>query len=87
MMTPALDSPPIPDHLKAALEASCGALVAMEVARAHLSRAKTDLRPITSETEQAIELVKNVISELHALRGRPRGPLSLGFVIPRKTVL
>ncbi len=71
----------IPDHIQAALDASCAALLALEQAHDQLDSA--DLSSSTSQRaeERAIEQVRIAIRELRRQTARgPISPLALGFV-------
>jgi hypothetical protein len=81
-MTHALDSPPIPNHLQAALEACCGGLMTLQVARIHLSNADVDLKETEEDIGRAIESLQRVIAQLRAATaGATPATLALGFVI------
>jgi hypothetical protein len=81
-MTHALDSPPIPNHIQAALEACCGGLMTLQVARIHLSNADVDLKEAEEDISRAIESLQRVIAQLRAARaGAKPATLALGFVV------
>lgn len=83
-MTHALDSPPIPNHLEleAALEACCGGLMTLQVARINLSNADVDLKEAEEDISRAIESLQRVIEQLRAAGAGAGAPtLALGFVI------
>lgn len=62
------------DHLEAALQADCEALVALQVIR---SLANDELEP---HVIRAIDALRRAIVDLRAARGETRSPLAHGFV-------
>jgi hypothetical protein len=71
------------DHVELALEASCGALRALEQSRAEMAAAALDLDDADAATERAIVLLRRAIRELRLRGGRPAaGGVTPGFVIP-----
>ena len=85
---------PNPDRVSAALEASCGALIALEFARALLGEGDDELSGVQALTSRAIEAFRSAITELRSLaragsgaqgdRAPARGRasmLALGFVL------
>ena len=55
-----------PDHIIAALEASCGALLVLEVTRQEIADAGSALEEATREVERAMASVRRAIAVLHA---------------------
>jgi hypothetical protein len=74
------------DHLQAALDASCAALIALERAQDELDDADPELVSSRLAEADAIEHVRIAIRELRrqTVRG-PLNPLALGFVAPPET--
>ena len=69
-----------PQHLQAALDASCAALHALESAREHTSVLSIDLGRAQANEAKAIELVRTVIDDLRSCEGASAGsPLAQGF--------
>lgn len=67
------------ERVDAALEASCEALVALQLVRGLASDESLKLH-----TTRAIELVRRSIKELRAARGEPPSPFAYGFVLGRQ---
>jgi hypothetical protein len=89
-----MDQPPShvpePDHITAALEASCGALLALEVARQEMASSDRALELATSEVEHAITSVRRTIQLLYSSAGDGGAPqrdemLALGFVLDERS--
>ena len=77
---------PEPDHVTAALEASCGALVALEFARQEMVDSDRALKPAMREVERAMVSLRRAIDLLYAARAHgvqteAAEMLSLGFVL------
>jgi hypothetical protein len=73
---------PIPDHVEAALEASCGALRALEFSRAEMAAVGRELLTARDDTAHAIDLLRHAIGELRALANADRPEsAALGFVL------
>jgi hypothetical protein len=75
-----------PDRVTAALEASCGALLALEVARQEMVDAGQTLELATREVEQAIASLRQAIDLLyvapaHGISDQDAERLSVGFVL------
>lgn len=69
------------DHLTAALEATCAALLALQNASGELAVGGDQLRAPQEAELRAIEHVRAAIRELRRLIGQRTGsPLALGFV-------
>ena len=72
---------PLSDHLQAALDASCAALLALEQAHDELDSADLGRSSSQRAEERAIEQVRIAIRELRRQTQRgPINPLALGFV-------
>lgn len=68
-----------PEHIQAAVEASCDALLALQLIRARIgTRADAGVEP---ELSQAIVSVRQTIEELRSAYGDDAGVLTLGFVV------
>jgi hypothetical protein len=80
-MKPPRDSPPTPDHIQAALEASNGALIGLEWIVAQLDEDAGDRASVRQQTRQAIESLRQAIVELRLARGESIGALTLGFIL------
>ena len=77
---------PEPDHVTAALEASCGALLALEVARQEMVDSDRALEPAMREVEHAMASLRQAIDLLyaapaHGVQAEDAEMLSLGFVL------
>ena len=68
-------------HVAAALEASCGALLALEVARLEMVDSEAEVDAAMRELEQAMVSVRRAIDLLHAGPTKDAEMLSLGFVL------
>jgi hypothetical protein len=68
---------PRPDHLKAALEASCETLVALQVIEA----APVDDDGLKRHTARAIRSLRRAIEELRTERAERASALAFGFVV------
>jgi hypothetical protein len=77
-------SPPALDHIQAALEASNGALIGLEWIAAQLAHEADDRASVRQQTRQAIESLRQAITELRLARGEACGALTLGFVLQAK---
>jgi hypothetical protein len=72
------------DHVQAALDASCAALLALESAAFEIRRAGGELEGSQAAELQAIELVRSAIFELRRSVGTAAvSPLAYGFVRAR----
>ena len=68
-----------PEHIQAALEATCDALLALQVVRARAgARAEADVEP---ELSQAIDAVREAIGELRSACPGDASVMTLGFVV------
>jgi hypothetical protein len=74
-------SPPTPDHVQAALEASCAALITFESLRTLGANPTIDLRGVQEHTTQAIESLRLAIAQLRLAKGGEPGVLTMGFVV------
>ena len=75
-----------PDHVTAALEASCGALLGLEVARQEMADADEALDAAMREMEHAVASLRRAIELLYADAAHGAGAeqahmVSLGFVL------
>jgi hypothetical protein len=80
---------PGPDHVTAALEAGCGALLALEVARQEMADSDSALDPATREVERAMASLRRAIDLLHAFSadGAPAEDIEMlarGFVLDER---
>jgi hypothetical protein len=71
-----------PDHLDAALEASCGALITLEAILASAARVPPDVVIIQAQALRAIDSLRAVIADLRRLRDEDLDSLLVGFVCP-----
>ena len=71
-----LCDPPAPDHLEAALEATCDALSVLQVIDAQVVQHGW----VKAQNGHAIESLRRAILELRAARGTEESALALGFV-------
>jgi hypothetical protein len=76
-----LDFRPTPDHVRAALEASCGALIALELIRARMTDAADDVRSMQGHITEAIDSLTQAIGELRLARDDQASAVALGFVL------
>jgi hypothetical protein len=73
----------VPDHVQAALDASCAALIALRTASVEMAGGGDRLLVPRESERQAMELVRDAIRELRRVIGEHTGsPLALGFVRP-----
>ena len=77
-MNDPLDHEAGPDHLDAALEASCDTLVALQSIRA---LGADEIKGAEGQATRAIKSLRRAIAELRKLRRQHADALSLGFVI------
>jgi hypothetical protein len=67
------------DHLEAALEASCEALVGLQLTR------QVGGEAVKAQADQAIDSLRRAIVELRAARGEDQSALAHGFVTGEST--
>lgn len=80
-MTRPLDPQPALDHLVVALEASCGALVALESISARVSTIAPEIHGARDQIMQTIEQLRQVIDELRRANDGHTSALAYGFVL------
>lgn len=74
------------DHIQAAIDATCAALLALQDASRELERAGNHPDHVGEAERRATELMHGMIRELRRLIGLHTGsPLALGFVRPGST--
>jgi hypothetical protein len=74
------------DHVQAALDASCAALLALESAAMEIEQAGASLSQTQSVELEAMELVRSAILELRRSVGSAAvNPLAYGFVRERES--
>ena len=73
---------PARDDVMIALEASCGALLALEAARASAAMEGAELRDTRRHIKRAIELLHQAIAELRLAEAEGASMLAAGFVAP-----
>jgi hypothetical protein len=71
----------VPDRRQAALEASCDALIALQLVHALSADAAGELRSVVAQTNQAIELLRSVIDGLRLTLIRETTSIAQGFVL------
>ena len=73
---------PVPDHAQTALEASCGALIAMESIRARMCEPTPEIEAALALATQAIAELRQAIKELRLAREKLTArQLPSGFVL------
>ena len=75
---------PSPDHLTAALEAACGALLALEIARRGMAESDADLDVAMEEVHNAIVSLRRAIDRLRAAQAEHVEVLALEFVLGKR---
>ena len=75
------------DHIQAALDASCAALLAIQSGRDAVLAAEAGLQRAEAARSQAIALVRTAISELRVIRGDRPSPLAYGFAFAQGRAL
>lgn len=68
------------DHVEAALEASCDALITLQLIHASAMSPSAEVGDIEDQITQAIRSQRHVIAELRLLRNEGNSPI-LGFVL------
>ena len=82
---------PIVDHLEAALEATCGTLIALESMGTRAGEFAGEISALKANVARATSELRDAISELRSLRGERTSTLAFGFVVesvggsPRET--
>jgi hypothetical protein len=74
---------PARDDVVTALEASCGALLALEATQASTPEEDVDLLDARGHVNRAIELLREAIAELRCAEGDRASALARGFVVER----
>jgi hypothetical protein len=72
---------PKPDHVGAALDASCGALIAMQVARLEMADSEAAGEAAMREIERAMAALRRAIDLLRVAPPKDAEILSVGFVL------
>ena len=72
---------PSPDHLTAALDAACGGLLALGIARRGMAESDGDLDVAMEEVNSSIALLRQAIDRLRAAETEHVQVLALGFVL------
>ena len=72
-----LDSP---DDFETAIEASCGALMVVEVIRSHAPASADEVASVQARLQEAIECLRRAITQLRMARSETVFPLAAGFV-------
>jgi hypothetical protein len=73
-----------PDPLTAALEAGCGGLLALGIARREMADSDADLDVAMEEVNNAIVSLRGAIDRLRAAQAEHAEVLALGFVLGAK---
>jgi len=69
------------DRLEDALEAGCGALIALESARARGGEPGSDIDSVEAEISRIIACLRESIAELRSLSGERTSVVAGGFVL------
>jgi hypothetical protein len=80
LSTSPTDTSRVLDRLDAALEASCGALVALESKRQCATELDGDLDDVTAEVVRTIRRLREAIAEVRSLSGAHASAVAYGFV-------
>ena len=80
-MTQPDDCTPAPDHLRTALEASCGALIMLEWIRRETAAAEIDADSLQARLTDTIESLHRATAELRLARDDEPSVLAFGFVL------
>ena len=68
-------------HLEMALEASCGALMAVEAMLGRATQVAREFCAVRGQIAQTIGVLRHGIAELRAGQGEPESVLAFGFVL------
>jgi len=80
-MIPPVDTTRMLGRLEVALEASCGALVALESTRARASEPRSDVDSVEAEIRRSIACLREAMDELRSLSGERTSVVADGFVL------
>jgi len=83
VMTHPRDYLPALDHIEAALDASCGALITLQSTRGAPTDRTYDADRMHAHVAQAVDSLREAIEELRSAQSRGMSGLALGFVLKR----
>jgi hypothetical protein len=80
-MSDASQSSTVHDHVEAALEASCDALIALQLVRVLVAEDPVDLQAVHVQASEAVDCLRQAVDELRLTLTRDPSSVSLGFVL------